>query len=301
MGAPWMKFYPRDWRGDQALRAVSIAARGLWMECLCIMHEAKPYGHLVLNGGPVDGDALARMTGTPVGEVSALMSELRQAGVLSITSKGVVFSRRMTKDHARAHKGRLSAKKRWSQVSDGVEQSGAPNRVANGSPITQKPEARDQKEEKRPSVQKRSSEPKGSRLSPDWSPGDSGNAYAKAKGAKPFEIQRETEKFKNYWLGKPGKDGVKLDWDRTWQNWCINAAQRGGFTGVPERVSHSETRRDTDDPRSWDELRWRRALNDARANGWPSSMGPMPGEPGAIVPKGLLEFNDRFHRRVMAA
>ena len=40
---PWMKFYPRDWRGDQALRAVSIAARGLWLECLCIMHEARPY------------------------------------------------------------------------------------------------------------------------------------------------------------------------------------------------------------------------------------------------------------------
>jgi len=58
MSAPWMKFYPRDWRGDQALRAVSIAARGLWMECLCIMHEAKPYGHLVLNGQPVGDDAL---------------------------------------------------------------------------------------------------------------------------------------------------------------------------------------------------------------------------------------------------
>lgn len=26
---PWMKFYPRDWRGDQALRAVSLTARGL--------------------------------------------------------------------------------------------------------------------------------------------------------------------------------------------------------------------------------------------------------------------------------
>lgn len=144
MSEPWMKFYPRDWRGDQALRAVSIAARGLWIECLCIMHEAKPYGHLVLNGAPVDGDTLARMTGVSVDEVSALMSELRQAGVLSVTGKGVVFSRRMTKDHARAQKGRISAKKRWSQVSEGVEQSDAPNGSPSGLPTTQKPEARSQ-------------------------------------------------------------------------------------------------------------------------------------------------------------
>jgi len=102
---------------------VSIAARGLWMECLCIMHEAKPYGHLVLNGEPVEGDILARMTGTSVDEVSALMAELRQAGVLSVTSKGVVFSRRMTKDHARAGKGRKAVQKRWSQRAENAQQS----------------------------------------------------------------------------------------------------------------------------------------------------------------------------------
>lgn len=141
MSEPWMKFYPRDWRGDQALRAVSVAARGLWIECLCIMHEAKPYGHLVLNGAPVDGGTLARMTGISVDEVSALLAELRQAGVLSVTGKGVVFSRRMTKDHARAQKGRKAANKRWSQASDDVQQSEAPNRSPNGLPTTQKPEA----------------------------------------------------------------------------------------------------------------------------------------------------------------
>lgn len=144
MSEPWMKFYPRDWRGDQALRAVGLAARGLWIECLCIMHEAKPYGHLVLNGAPVGDDTLARMTGVPVDEVSALMAELRQAGVLSVTGKGVVFSRRMTKDHARAQKGRKAANKRWSQASDDVEQSEAPNGSPNGEPTTQKPEARSQ-------------------------------------------------------------------------------------------------------------------------------------------------------------
>lgn len=142
MSNPWIKFYPRDWRGDQSLRAVSIAARGLWMECLCIMHEAKPYGHLLLNGEPVEDATLARMTGVPVDEVSALMAELRQAGVLGLTGKGVIFSRRMTKDHARASKGQKAAKKRWAQDTEKTVLFNAPNGSPSSTPITQKPEAR---------------------------------------------------------------------------------------------------------------------------------------------------------------
>lgn len=36
----------------------------------------------------------------------------------------------------------------------------------------------------------------------------------------------ETTKFVNYWLAKPGKDGLKLSWKRTWQNWMTSAQQR---------------------------------------------------------------------------
>ena len=154
MGNPWMKFYPRDWRGDQALRSVSIAARGFWMECLCIMHEAKPYGHLVQNGKPVGGDTLARMAGVPVEEARSLLRELTEAGVLSVTRKGVVFSRRMTKDHARAQKGKAAVKRRKDrsisansdtpQASDTKQKSDAPRRLPSRSPSTQKPEARSQ-------------------------------------------------------------------------------------------------------------------------------------------------------------
>lgn len=147
---PWMKFYPRDWRGDQALRAVSLAARGLWMECLCIMHEAKPYGHLMLNGQKVEDGTLARMAGISVDEVSALMAELRQAGVFSLTSKGVVFSRRMTKDFSRSKIGQKSAEKRWSQAIDNADKKQLPNGSPNRKAITQKPEARSQNKDSPP-------------------------------------------------------------------------------------------------------------------------------------------------------
>jgi hypothetical protein len=141
---PWMKFYPRDWRGDQALRAVSVAARGFWMECLCIMHEAKPYGHLLLNGEKAEGDTLARMTGTSTEEASALIAELTKAGVLSVTNKGVVFSRRMTKDFSRATKGRKAVEKRYSQDTENKEKKKPPTRSDEGDLLlrSQKPDTR---------------------------------------------------------------------------------------------------------------------------------------------------------------
>lgn len=141
MSQPWIKFYPRDWRGDQALRAVSIAARGLWMECLCVMHEASPYGHLVLNGAPVEAPVLARMTGTTEEEVKALLAELSRSGVSSVTRGGVVFSRRMVSDFSRANKGRKAVEKRYAQTSEKAEENDGPNRSPSRSPITQRPES----------------------------------------------------------------------------------------------------------------------------------------------------------------
>ncbi|MHA1559197.1 MAG: hypothetical protein ACTSWI_00790 [Alphaproteobacteria bacterium] len=162
-GPPWFKFYPRDWRGDQALRAVSVAARGLWIECLCVMHEAKPYGHLMLNGTAVEGDTLARMTGVPVDEVSTLIDELQQAGVLSRTRKGVIFSRRMTKDHARSLKGTSAANRRWSQAPDKGGTSGRPIGSPKTSPNAQSLEARLQTEDADASLSERGSDMQPSR------------------------------------------------------------------------------------------------------------------------------------------
>lgn len=145
MSQPWLKFYPRDWRGDQALRAVSIAARGLWMECLCIMHTGTPYGHLTLNGRPVDIPTLARMVGIDSSEAQTLMDELIAAGVCKVKRGGVMFSKRMVKDASRAEKGRKAVETRYSQYAETIEQNDAPNR----SPTTQIPEGRKQRAEPR--------------------------------------------------------------------------------------------------------------------------------------------------------
>lgn len=49
-------------------------------------------------------------------------------------------------------------------------------------------------------------------------------AWARERGHR-VDLERETEKFINYWRAKTGKDATKLDWLATWRNWIMNAAQ----------------------------------------------------------------------------
>ncbi len=98
---PWFKFYPADWRAEPALRMVSMEARGLWIECMCLMHEAEPYGHLRVRNVVMDEQRLALMCGTSEQNVRACLHELERAGVLSRTRDGVIYCRRMVRDEAK--------------------------------------------------------------------------------------------------------------------------------------------------------------------------------------------------------
>jgi hypothetical protein len=81
-----------------ALQTCSIAARGLWVEMLCIAHECEPYGHLTVNGKPMNAAQIGRHTGLTERECAKLIAELEAAGVLSRTEEGAIFSRRMVRD-----------------------------------------------------------------------------------------------------------------------------------------------------------------------------------------------------------
>lgn len=44
MSRPAFQFYPKDWRTDANLRRCSHAARGAWMDVLCLLHDSDEYG-----------------------------------------------------------------------------------------------------------------------------------------------------------------------------------------------------------------------------------------------------------------
>jgi len=111
MKRPAFQFYPADWRKDPALSICSLAARGLWIEMMCIAHESEEYGVLVVAGKPMTAQHIARSVGESVSVVNRLLAELEEAGVFSRDDRGCIFSRRMRRDEhirdVRAAAGRL--------------------------------------------------------------------------------------------------------------------------------------------------------------------------------------------------
>lgn len=140
---PFLKFFPTDWRADPKLRACALAARGLWIEMVGLMHEANPRGYLRINGHPPNDVELARQVGATPREVRSALAELRKNDVLSVTADGILYSRRMLRDARRgAANGKNGAKgatARWGHGKRRGEQHGEPNGEQHGP---REPEAR---------------------------------------------------------------------------------------------------------------------------------------------------------------
>lgn len=140
---PWGKFYFSDWRADPRLRMCSLAARGLWMEMLALMHESEPRGYLVVNDREVSPKQLASLSGCTLKEAEAGLSELEEAGVFSRDDDAMIYSRRMVRDTEKAEKDRANGKGGGNpQITKQV--NGRVNPDVNGVDKAQRLEARDQ-------------------------------------------------------------------------------------------------------------------------------------------------------------
>lgn len=63
---------------------------------------------------------------------------------------------------------------------------------------------------------------RGSRLPADWQP--TPDELRWAMDARPdLDVSLEVERFRDHWIAKSGKDGVKNSWTATWRNWIRGA------------------------------------------------------------------------------
>lgn len=123
---PAFQFYPNDWYSDYKLRSVSLSARGLWIDILCIMHQSDKYGYLprvlapnpiripvskgvssidhvamisdLIDANPGFCSKLARMVSSSEEEIKESLFELARAHVFSFSCTGRVYSKRMVRD-----------------------------------------------------------------------------------------------------------------------------------------------------------------------------------------------------------
>lgn len=207
MSDPWLKFYPTDWRSDPALKMCSLAARGLWIEMIALMHEAVPYGHLLVSGRSPTDAQLAVLAGAPSDQITDLIGELESAGVFSRTREGVIYSRKMTRTAKKAAIARKNGKKGGNPALCKGDDNPAPdNQTPTDVDKPQKPEARSQIRE--------------------------GDAYASPCAAGP-----KAPSFDDFWsawpLAKVGKDAARKAFGRLSPQQRTSAtAQAPGWCGA---------------------------------------------------------------------
>lgn len=255
---PWMKWYPADWRADPKLRMCSLAARGLWADLIALMHEAEPYGHLLINGKAPTSAQLANLVGCGGSkEVDRLLAELSDADVFSRNEAGTIYSRRMVRDREKEDRDRLNGKGGGNpKISAPVIQGVNPplNPPDNGGDKAHMPEARCQRLDQDPIIapnpepvgaRSPRAAPQGSRLPDDWQlPPDWRDRAdeARLRNALPaINLDLEAEKFSNYWHAQPGAKGRKTDWLATWTNWALRAEPPRN--AGPRVLSEAEIRR----------------------------------------------------------
>jgi hypothetical protein len=96
-----------DWLGDQEVRRLTLAERGLWIDLLALAAVAKPYGYVCDDRGrklPVD--EIARVANCSVEMASELIEGILQKGAASRDRAGRLFNRRMVRE------AELSAKRK---------------------------------------------------------------------------------------------------------------------------------------------------------------------------------------------
>lgn len=230
MKLPAIQFYPGDWLRDP-VAGCSLAAQGLWLRMMMLMHDSDRYGYLSCNGVPIPSEAIARRCSCDSTEqYTTLLAELDKAGVPSRTQAQVIYSRRMVRD----------AKKR----------AGNSERVAKF-----RSKSRNNNEDSNADVTQDVTDlytPASSSVSSSSSP--SGNKAERESGSHPKldEVKakaqfigcspEEAEKFWNHfessgWIDKNGHEIV--NWQAKLATWAANVrskpleqAHKGGPNGV---------------------------------------------------------------------
>ena len=107
----WGKFFWPDWQNDPCLRLCSRAARGLWIDLLCIAAQSDTPGYVALNGKPLDAKCIALLSAGPENEIESLLEELENNGVFSRDRRGCIMSRRMIRERCLSDKAKINGSK----------------------------------------------------------------------------------------------------------------------------------------------------------------------------------------------
>jgi hypothetical protein len=165
------------------------------------------------------GDLVARLiaAGVPADVAAMVVTEAFAAGAAAtIPRNSAEIRTEKRKERDRLRKQLLRGIPRNSAENDGIP------RNEENPPISTSKISKESKRQNR-----------GTRIAVDWAPTDAERSFAKQEGFSDWEIQREAQKFRDYWTACAGSKGVKLDWSATWRQWIRSGAERAGKAPAP--------------------------------------------------------------------
>lgn len=237
---PWLKFYPQSWRSDEMLRNCSLAARGLWIEMIALMHTSERYGFLLINGKAPSDRQLQRQTGAEsLEEIGKLIAELEQESVFSRDPEGVIFSRKMVRDaklFAKASNfGKRGARAKALKEKEEIDTHKGGDEDGHEGAQEGTHRHREQNIDNPPISPKVKGQAQGgkSELPDDWEPepfGEGTQSREIMAGWSRIDFERQLEKFRSHHQAAGSRF---KNWQKAWGTWVINSvefgAPRGGY------------------------------------------------------------------------
>ena len=234
--ARWFRFYD-EVLNDPKVQTLDPLAFKVWVNCLCLASaNDSPSGKL--------------------GTLEAVSFALREtletvsSAFHTLCARGLIATENETFHIPKWGKRQYKSDTSTDRVKRFRERS---RNVTETVPDTETD--KEKKEKKTSPVGEAKEKPiRGSRLPRNWSLPDPWRTWAVAERPE-LDVDKEAEKFRDFWWAKSGKDGTKIDWEATWRNWIRNARAPDGSHQQTYRKSAAE--RAADDEREYERLHGR--------------------------------------------
>lgn len=200
-GLPYYKRYPRDFIEGTIGLPFELKVTYSFLLDLVYVQSGKL---------PDDPRYIAGLLGVSVRKWNALRQGLIDAGKIVVDGEHLTNYRALSELESLA---KLQDKQRENRLG-----SSKNNTLQKPRSDHTEPEPDIREEAKASSPRKR-----GTRLPQDWVLPRGWGEWAVGEGYPEAVIRIEAEKFRDFWISKAGRDGVKLDWQAVWRNWLRNA------------------------------------------------------------------------------
>lgn len=235
---PWLRLY-RSVANSPKIQRLRPEAFKAWVNCLCLTDDA---------GNLPDIADLAFALRMSEDKTKAILSHLADSGLFETLQDGTLVAHDWA-EHQRDSDVSNDRVRRYRERERNVTGNEAVSVQSKRREDTEKRREEGEGSQARPAplIAPTPSEPvvlkpRAQRWPPDAVvPGDwieAGTVARQEHGLAAIDLKLEAVQFQNYWASKSGGNAARLDWRKTWINWCLKAYANGRTGSQGSKTGH---------------------------------------------------------------